>query len=418
MNDLLDELRMEQISPSTITVAGIGGGGGAAVTHMYEVGITGVNFLLCNTDKQALDKSPIKRKIVLGHLGLGAGNKPKRAYELAMESLDEIRDCLESLGTEMLFITAGMGGGTGTGASPVIAKLAREMGILTVAIVTTPNTYEGALRLKQAEEGIEELKRYVDSILVIKNDNITKVYGKDALYSAFHRADEVLTRAAKGIAEVITVYGHPNVDFADVKNVLMNSGRVHLSVARAEGANRMAEVVERSLHDPLMEKTIAGARDVIINLAAANFSEGEGAITGAEHENMINAVRESALAGSTRNDVNVIWGATEKPELGNAVEMLLIATNFDESVESRSNNGGTLMGEDASTVVLHRQNNRYSDIKSVLEIPAYQRRNYTLIFDSSAKPASDTMRPRTRSRSDASSSAAQGSSLFDNENDK
>ena len=311
MDDLLSELRVSQGMPSRITVAGVGGGGGNAVNHMHAQGISGVNFVVCNTDRQAVEKSPVKRKIVLGP-GLGAGNDPQRGHDLALEAMDEIKECLSSLGTEMLFLTAGMGGGTGTGASPVIAQIAREMGILTVAIVTTPKSNEGPRRRRQAEEGIEKLMRYVDSILVIENDSINKIYGKDSLYDGFRRADEILTKAAKGIAELITIPGEHNVDFADVYNVMRNSGRVHFSVAMASGVNRIHDVVDKSLHSPLMEKTIAGARDAIVNISASSF-RGENALTQDEFDGILEAIREAAGLDSRGDDVNFIWGTTEKP---------------------------------------------------------------------------------------------------------
>lgn len=407
MDDLLNELRETQGIPSIITVAGIGGGGGNAVNHMYEEGISGVNFVVCNTDKQALDKSPVKRKIILG-AGLGAGNDPKRGCEAAMESIDEIKACFESLGTQMLFLTAGMGGGTGTGASPVIARVAREMGILTVAIVTTPKSLEGPKRRRQAEEGIEALSEYIDSMLVIENDSINKIYGKDSLYDGFRRADEILTKAAKGIAELITVPGEHNVDFADVKNILTDSGRAHFSVAVAEGVNRISDLVDKSLHSPLMEKSIAGARDAIVNISAASF-RGENALTQEEFAGILESIRNAAGLDSKGDDLNIIWGTTEKPELGNALELVLVATNFDEKVgEYRPEN-------DNSPVILGGRTNKYQDIKTKLEIPAYQRHNFEMIMDTNAKVGiSETVRPKSKTKLDVPSSkpSPQSTSLF------
>lgn len=410
MDDLLNELRASQGIPSIITVAGVGGGGGNAVNHMYEEGISGVNFVVCNTDKQALDKSPVKRKIVLGN-GLGAGNDPKRGREAAMMSMDEIKQCFESLGTQMLFLTAGMGGGTGTGASPVIAKLAREMGILTVAIVTTPKSNEGPRRRRQAEEGIEALSQYIDSVLVIENDSINKIYGKDSLYDGFRRADEILTKAAKGIAELITIPGEHNVDFADVYNVLKDSGRAHFSVATAEGINRISDLVDRSLHSPLMEKSLAGARDAIVNISAASF-RGANAVTQDEFDGILEAIRNAAGLDSKGDDVNIIWGTTEKPELGDALELVLVATRFDDKIEERR-------VDDNSPVILGGRVNRYADIEAKLKIPAYQRHNFEMIVETSAKGGSETARTKTKTRLDVSTPkpAPQSTSLFGDETD-
>lgn len=412
MDDLLSELRVSQGIPSKITVAGIGGGGGNAVNHMYEEGISGVNFVVCNTDRQAVDRSPVKNKIVLGP-GLGAGNQPKRGHDLAVEATDEIKECFNNLGTEMLFLTAGMGGGTGTGASPVIAQIARDMGILTVAIVTTPKSNEGPRRRRQAEEGIAELMKYVDSILIIENDNINKIYGKDSLYDGFRRADEILTKAAKGIAELITVHGEHNVDFADVYNVMRDSGRAHFSVATADGVNRIHDVVDKSLHSPLMEKTIAGARDAIVNISASSF-RGENALTQDEFDGILEAIREAAGLDSNGDDVNIIWGTTEKPELGDALELVLVATHFDTKIEevrdSESGNG---------LIVLQQSGNhsRYADIKNRLSIPAYQSRNYEMILDT-VKSGGEQVRMKGRAKTDAAAKPApQTTSLFGDESD-
>ena len=413
MENILDDLQIPQGIPSIITVAGVGGGGGNAVNHMYEEGISGVNFMVCNTDKQALDKSPIKHKIVLGE-GLGAGNLPERGREAAMESVDEIKNCFETLGTKMLFLTAGMGGGTGTGASPVIARLAREMGILTVAIVTMPKTNEGPKRRRQAEDGIAKLSEHIDSILIIENDSINKIYGKDSLYDGFRRADEILAKAAKGIAELITVPGEHNVDFADVYNVLKGSGRAHFSVATAEGANRISELVERSLHSPLMEKTISGARDAIVNISAAKF-RGENALTQEEFDSIIEAIRTAAGFDDNGEAVNIIWGTSEKPELVDSLELVLVATNFDDKVEG----GSVRIEENNSPVILGGRANRYADIEAKMKIPAYQRYNFELITETTVK-GSETVRTKNSSAkldSQKSKPMPQSSSLFGDETD-
>ena len=220
-DELMSEIKAPKTDGSIIMVVGVGGAGGNAVNHMWNLGIRGVTFLVCNTDQQALDKSPVELKIRLGAEGLGAGNDPENGRRAAVESLPEIRQHLEESGTRMLFITAGMGGGTGTGASPVIAKLAKEMGLLTVAIVTSPLAVEGKIRYEQAFRGIEELRQNVDSLLIINNENILEIYGRLSLKQAFGKADDILCSAAKGIAEIITVESDlVNVDFADVSKVM------------------------------------------------------------------------------------------------------------------------------------------------------------------------------------------------------
>lgn len=371
VDDLFGEIDKTKGIPSIITVAGIGGGGGNAVNHMYRQGIMGVNFMVCNTDSQAVGKSPILRKIVMGP-GLGAGNDPKRGREAAIESLDAIRECFDMLGTQMLFLTAGMGGGTGTGATPVIAKLAREMGILTVAIVTTPFTSEGSKRVKQAHEGMEELAKYVDSMLVIENDSIVKIYGDLPVYAAFRQADDILAKAAKGIAELITIGGTHNVDFADVRNVLRDSGRVHMSVASADGEDRIEELIDRSLNSPLMDRPITGARDAIINISAASFDEG---ITLSETERIREAIRKAAGPNARGEDINIIWGTTVKEELGSALEMILVAANFDESLGQND----AARTNDRGPERIGGRTNRYADIESVYNIPAYQRRKFKMV---------------------------------------
>ena len=230
----MTQLAAARTNPSIIMVVGVGGAGGNAVNHMWNLGIKGVDFMVCNTDQQALDKSPVELKVRLGSEGLGAGNDPENGRKAAIESLDVVRQRFEASGTKMVFITAGMGGGTGTGASPVIAKLAKEMGMLTVGIVTSPLAVEGKIRYEQAFRGIEELRQNVDSLLIINNENILEIYGRLALKQAFGKADDILASAAKGIAEIITVESDlVNVDFADVSKVMRDSGRAHMSVATA-----------------------------------------------------------------------------------------------------------------------------------------------------------------------------------------
>ncbi|MEI3572429.1 MAG: cell division protein FtsZ [Alistipes putredinis] len=274
-DDVITQLAAARTNPSIIMVVGVGGAGGNAVNHMWNLGIKGVDFMVCNTDQQALDKSPVELKVRLGSEGLGAGNDPENGRKAAIESLDVVRQRFEASGTKMVFITAGMGGGTGTGASPVIAKLAKEMGMLTVGIVTSPLAVEGKIRYEQAFRGIEELRQNVDSLLIINNENILEIYGRLALKQAFGKADDILASAAKGIAEIITVESDlVNVDFADVSKVMRDSGRAHMSVATAEGDNRAEAVAEASLHSPLLDHNlISGARNILLNISVANAEE-------------------------------------------------------------------------------------------------------------------------------------------------
>jgi cell division protein FtsZ len=262
-DDVITQLAAARTNPSIIMVVGVGGAGGNAVNHMWNLGIKGVDFMVCNTDQQALDKSPVELKVRLGSEGLGAGNDPENGRKAAIESLDVVRQRFEASGTKMVFITAGMGGGTGTGASPVIAKLAKEMGMLTVGIVTSPLAVEGKIRYEQAFRGIEELRQNVDSLLIINNENILEIYGRLALKQAFGKADDILASAAKGIAEIITVESDlVNVDFADVSKVMRDSGRAHMSVATAEGDNRAIRQTRYCSVPPHLP-TLIGGRNIM-----------------------------------------------------------------------------------------------------------------------------------------------------------
>ncbi|MDE5637284.1 MAG: cell division protein FtsZ, partial [Alistipes sp.] len=298
---------------SIITVVGVGGAGGNAVNHMHELGIKGVTFMACNTDRQALDTLDIDIKIQLGP-GLGAGNDPKKGRELAVKSLDDVRRQLQALGTKMLFIAASMGGGTGTGASPVIAELAREMDMLTVAIVTLPWASEGMNRYEQACRGIEDLRKWVDSLLVINNDNISKLYGRLSLKQAFGKADDVLAMAAKGIAEIITLKSYPvNVDFADVQKVMSRSGHAHMAVATATGEDRAIEAAEASLKSPLLDNnSITGASNILLQISVANPDM----LMYDEVTRILDCIQAYA---STRDEhgklhtANIIWGSSTKP---------------------------------------------------------------------------------------------------------
>ncbi len=330
--DLLQELSVGQHpSRSIITVMGVGGAGGNAVNHMWDMGIEGVNFLVCNTDQQALNKSSVENKLRLGRSGLGAGNDPEEGLRATIESLEEVRRRLESLNTEMLFITAGMGGGTGTGASPALAKLAKEMGILTVGIITSPLLCEGNFRYKQAIKGIEELRECVDSLLVLNNENILELYGDLPVIEAFSKADDILCSAAKGIAEIITKESFPvNIDFADVSRVMRDSGRTHMSVEYAKGENRAEEVAQRALNSPLLDNNcIIGAKNILLQFSTCSIKE----LTLSEITKVQQFIQAHALTFDESRrpiDANIIWGTSEKPTLEEGVlELVLVATGLD-----------------------------------------------------------------------------------------
>lgn len=325
MPDII-EFDRPRITPSIIMVTGVGGGGSNAVNHMYDLGIADVSFMVCNTDRQALYRSPVPIKVRLGEKlteGLGAGNNPERGREAALESLDEIVEVFKREGTKMVFITAGMGGGTGTGAAPVIAKAAKEMDILTVAIVTLPFRTEGPKRMKHAREGIEELRQYVDSLLLINNENIQEIYGKLTLSEAFGKADDILATAAKSIAEVITRESTVNVDFADVKTVMKDSGIALMGSGRASGENRAMEVANAALSSPLLNHNdITGARNILINITS-----GEDEITLEETYQITEYIQNCA-----GNAADIIWGAGTDETLGSDIEVTIIATGFEDAV--------------------------------------------------------------------------------------
>jgi len=322
--DELFKFGFPTLKPSIIKVLGVGGGGGNAVNHMYKQGITDVDFVVCNTDMQALEKSPVSIKIQLGQTlteGLGAGSYPETGKQAAIESLTEITSLL-SENTKMVFITAGMGGGTGTGAAPIIAKAAKELGILTVAIVTIPFRFEGPRRFNQAIEGIRELKENVDSLLVINNEKLREIYGNLPGSEGFAKADDVLTIAAKGIAEIITVHGHINVDFADVKTVMKNSGVAVMGIGEAEGENRAIEAIKKALSSPLLNNNeINGAKNVLLNI-----SSGVSEATMDEIGQISDYVQDV-----TGSKADMIFGSCTNPELGNKISVTIIATGFSSS---------------------------------------------------------------------------------------
>jgi cell division protein FtsZ len=309
---------------SIIKVLGIGGGGNNAVNHMFEKGIRDVNFIVCNTDHQALAKSPVPIKVQIGESlteGMGAGSQPEKGKKAAMENISDVMDALGG-NTRMVFITTGMGGGTGTGAIPVIAKACREAGLLTIAVVTIPFKSEGKVRIRYAIDGITELKDHVDSLLVINNEKLREIYGNQGVSSAFAKADDILTTAVKGIAEIITVTGYINVDFADVETVMKNSGVAIMGMGMAAGENRAINAIENALASPLLNSNdITGAKSILINI-----SSGIG-----EHELTMDELGEITdyMYEAASEDALIIRGLSQEETLGENISVTVIATGFE-----------------------------------------------------------------------------------------
>ena len=311
----------EPNSAAQIKVIGVGGGGGNAVNYMYRKGISDVGFLLCNTDAQALENSPVPLKIQLGDSlteGRGAGNMPELGRQAAEESINEIKDLLNNT-TNMVFITACMGGGTGTGAAPVIARVCRELKILTIAVVTVPSKAEGRKRYDQALQGVEEIQQHVDTLLVINNEKIRTIYGNLPASQAFSKADQILATAVKGIAEIITLHGNINIDFADVSTVMTGSKVFIMGTGLAEGEGRALAAVEKALESPLLDSNdIYGTNEILLNITS-----GKDEITIGEIGEIIEHLQEKA--GS---DANIIWGNGYDPQLGSQISVTIIATGF------------------------------------------------------------------------------------------
>lgn len=325
-----------------IKVIGVGGGGSNAVNHMYEQGIQGVDFYICNTDVQALTISPVPNKIQIGAdltRGLGAGAKPEVGKSAALESKEQLRELLSD-NTQMAFVTAGMGGGTGTGAAPVIAEIAKELGVLTVGIITMPFTFEGKPKKKRAELGIEELRKNCDTVLIILNNRLKDVYGSLSMKDAFRHADDVLATAAKSIAEIITVSGTINVDFEDVRTVMTDSGVAVMGSAIAEGDNRALKAAEGALTSPLLDDTdIFGAKYILLSIMVGD----DDSFQFEELEEITDFVQDRA-----GEETEIIFGQAVDASLGQAIGVTVIATGFEnekknkkrESVESSSKKGG------------------------------------------------------------------------------
>ena len=404
---------MQFDSESMIMVIGVGGAGGNAVNHMQTMNITGVNFVVCNTDKQALNNCNVVNKIQIGP-GIGAGNDPAVGRKYAIESEEQLRSLLETSGVRMLFIAAGMGGGTGTGASPVIAKLAHELGILTVAVVTMPFRMEGPGRYNSAVDGISELNKWVDSLLVIDNERLRKLYGKLPLKEAFGKADDVLGMATKGIAELITVsFALVRVDFADVERVMRGSGRAHMSVMKGSGENRSLDAAEGALSSSLLDDNhISGAKEILLSFSVSNID----LLTQDDVTMAMEYIQKHASYTDEDGNIHaadIIWGASEKPSLANdELELVVVATRFadgknlninveyvnpeddnpfDDVVEKKEpakpqlpKNPPIVKPREAVTIT--PQQDRYRQITMQKRNPAYVRLNVPFEADNESRP--------------------------------
>ena len=309
-----------------IKVIGVGGGGGNAVNHMYREGIHDVSFVLCNTDMQALNDSPVPMKLQLGKEGLGAGNKPEKARQAAEESINDIKSMLSD-GTKMTFITAGMGGGTGTGAAPVIARVSKELDILTVGIVTIPFRFEGKKKINQALDGVDEMAKHVDALLVINNERLRKIYPELTVLDAFGKADDTLSVAAKSIAEIITNHGLINLDFNDVKTVLKDGGVAIMSTGYGEGDGRVKLAIQDALNSPLLnDNDIFNSKKILLSINFSKDSNNDSPNSGGLMMEEMNEVND--FMEQFGSDFEIKWGIGLDPDLGNKVKVTILATGF------------------------------------------------------------------------------------------
>ena len=335
---------------SIIKVVGVGGGGGNAVNHMYREGIHDVTFVLCNTDNQALNDSPVPVHLQLGKEGLGAGNKPEKARQAAEESIEDIRNMLND-GTRMAFITAGMGGGTGTGAAPVIARVSKELGILTVGIVTIPFRFEGDRKIDQALDGVEEMNKHVDALLVINNERLREIYPELSVLDAFGKADDTLSVAAKSIAEIITVHGLINLDFNDVKTVLKDGGVAIMSTGFGEGEGRVRKAIDDALNSPLLnDNDIFNSKKILLSISFAASKDGQQSLMMEE----MNDVND--FMAKFGNDFEIKWGLATDPELGKKVKVTILATGFGiEDVDGMNSHLKKHSQEDINRIVAEQE---------------------------------------------------------------
>jgi cell division protein FtsZ len=365
---------------SIIKVIGVGGGGGNAVNHMYREGIHDVSFVLCNTDAQALNDSPVPVHLQLGKEGLGAGNRPQRAREAALDSMDDIRRMLSD-GTKMTFITAGMGGGTGTGAAPVIAQVSKEMDILTVGIVTIPFRFEGPKKIDQALDGVEEMAKHVDALLVINNERLREIYPDLTLIDAFGKADDTLSVAAKSIAEIITIHGLINLDFNDVKTVLKDGGVAIMSTGFGEGDGRVKKAIKDALNSPLLnDNNVFNSKKILLSI---NFCDENQDKQGLMMEEM-NDIND--FMSKFGEDFEIKWGVATDPELGDKVKVTILATGFGvEDVEPMDRRGrhtqeeaNRIAEEEEKAAEREERRNRYYGSDSNKTI--YKRRPHIYLF--------------------------------------
>jgi cell division protein FtsZ len=352
--------------PSIIKVIGVGGGGGNAVNYMFQQGIMGVEFAICNTDAQVLQNSPIPNRISLGPNiteGRGAGSKPTVGRQSAIESIEDIRNYLD--GTKMLFITAGMGGGTGTGAAPIVAKTAKEMGILTVGIITLPFSFEGKRRIEQAYEGLEDLRKHCDSLVVISNDKLKDMFSNLTITNAFAQADQVLCIAAKGIAEIITRPGVVNLDFEDVSTVMRDSGMAVMGNGIAEGENRARRAADEALNSPLLEENnIQGARWLLVNISSGNKET-----TMEEMFTITNFIQEEA------GGADLIFGHCKDETLGDSLSVTVIATGFDHQFQNPyANEQAGLTHRGVQPTVVNLEDNPTDNQQVTFDMPAKNNR--------------------------------------------
>ena len=327
INPMVDFCTPDKETKNTIIkVIGVGGGGGNAVNHMYREGIHDVSFVLCNTDNQALNDSPVPVLLQLGTEGLGAGNKPAKARQAAEESLDSIKQMLSD-GTKMTFITAGMGGGTGTGAAPVIARVSKELGILTVGIVTIPSRFEGKRKIDQALDGVEEMAKHVDALLVINNERLREIYPELTVLDAFGKADDTLSVAAKSIAEIITNHGLINLDFNDVKTVLKDGGVAIMSTGYGEGEGRVKQAIEDALNSPLLnDNDVFNAKKILLSI---NFCKDSTTSDNGNNGLMMEEMNEvNDFMERFGSDFEIKWGIGLDPDLGKKVKVTILATGF------------------------------------------------------------------------------------------
>ena len=390
MVDGFINFNLNEKTPTIIKVIGVGGGGGNAVEYMYEKGICDVDFVICNTDYQALRNSPIPCKIQLGKeltAGHGAGNNPAMGEKSAQESLADIEAILKK-DTRMAFITAAMGGGTGTGAAPVIAKLSKDMGILTVGIVSVPARFEGPKRLDQARDGLRRLKDHVDCLIVIDNEKIKSIYGSQTISQAFAKANDVLNIAAKGIAEIITLPGYINVDFADVRTVMTDSGVAIMGAAQASGEDRAIRAITEALESPLLNNNdILGAKDILLNITS-----GTDEITMDEMSQIT-----SHIIRKVGNNAAVIWGVGTDPDLGDAVSVTIIATGFPTGDIELFGEENTCAGYAKQPECLKEEEVRVKpglteeQVRELETVPAFERRDLRVRREKWGRGESATM---------------------------